>query len=186
MTAKTPAALTIALLLAGAGALAQAPITRAQSVSGTATIQAIDSKARTVTLRDEQGQQETYTVGPQVKRFDEFKVGDKVKISYYESVVLQVRKPGETAQKPGAPTTDVEAARGQGPLPGAGLAVQDKMTVTVKAIDPAAPSITVTTPDGLTVTRKVENKKNIEGLKAGDQIDITVSRALLAEIERAK
>jgi hypothetical protein len=36
------------------------------------------------------------------------------------------------------------------------------------------------------VTRKVENKKNIEGLKVGDQIDITYTRALLANIERAK
>ena len=48
------------------------------------------------------------------------------------------------------------------------------------------PSITVTTPDGRTITRKVEDKKNIEGLSAGDQIDITYTRALLTEIQRAK
>jgi hypothetical protein len=60
------------------------------------------------------------------------------------------------------------------------------MTVTVKAIDPALPSVTVTTPAGRTVTRKVENKKNIEGLKVGDQIDITYTRAVLTDVERAK
>ena len=42
------------------------------------------------------------------------------------------------------------------------------------------------TPDGRTVTRKVDDKKNIEGLSAGDQIDITYTRALLTEIQRAK
>jgi hypothetical protein len=64
--------------------------------------------------------------------------------------------------------------------------VQDKMTVTVKAIDPAVPSVTVTTPSGATVTRKVENKKNIEGLQVGDKIDITYTRALVTQLERAK
>jgi Cu/Ag efflux protein CusF len=184
MTAKTTAILAVAVVLAVAGTLAQAPITKEQSVSGTATIQAIDKTARTITLRDEAGGQETYTVGPQVKRFDEFNVGDKVKITYYESVVLQVRKPGDTT-KP-ARTTDVAGGTGSGQLPAAMIAVQDKATVTVKAIDPAVPSVTVTTPDGLTVTRRVENKKNIEGLKVGDQIDITFTRALLTNLERGK
>ena len=60
------------------------------------------------------------------------------------------------------------------------------MTVTVKSIDPALPSLTVTTPDGRTITRKVDNKKNIEGLAAGDLIDVTYTRALLTSIERGK
>jgi len=60
------------------------------------------------------------------------------------------------------------------------------MTVTVKAIDAAAPSVTVTTSDGRTIIRKVEDKKNLTGLKVGDLIDITYTRALLTSIERAK
>jgi hypothetical protein len=60
------------------------------------------------------------------------------------------------------------------------------MTVTVKAIDPNLPSITVTTPDGRTVTRKVENKKNLDGVKVGDLIDITYTRAFLTSVERAQ
>jgi Cu/Ag efflux protein CusF len=187
MTARITAVLTITLFLAAATAVSvQTPITKTQSVSATATIQAIDSTNRLITLRDEQGQEDTYSVGPEVKRFDELKVGDKVKMTYYESVVFQIRKPGEAGGQPAAPTTDVAGTRGKGPLPGATISVQDKMTVTVKAIDPALPSVTVTTPDGRTVTRKVENKKNIEGLKVGDQIDITYTRALLTEVERAK
>ena len=56
----------------------------------------------------------------------------------------------------------------------------------MKAIDPAVPSVTVTTSDGRTVTRKVEDKKNLTGVKVGDVIDITYTRAVLASIERAK
>jgi Cu/Ag efflux protein CusF len=183
MSTKTAAVLTGALYLAGAaGMSAQAPITKAKSVSATATIQAIDSTARTVTLRDESGKEDTYAVGPQVKRFNELKVGDKVKMTYYESLVLQVRKSGAG----GGATLDAAKTAGTGAAPAGTLAVQDKMTVTVKAIDPALPSITVTTPDGRTVTRKVEDKKNLEGVNVGDLIDITYTRALLTSVERGK
>lgn len=182
MITKTAAVLATALCLAGAGVAAQQP-TKSKSINGTATIQAIDSTARTITLRDATGQEDTYSVGPQIKRFDELKVGDTVKMTYYEAVVLRVLKPGE---KPGAASTDAAVTRGTGSLPAGTMGVQDKMTVAVKAIDPAVPSITVTTPDGRTVTRKVEDKKNIEGLKAGDQIEITYTRAFLTSIERGK
>jgi Cu/Ag efflux protein CusF len=165
---------------------AQQPVTKKASVTATATIQAIDTTKRTMTLRDEQGQEDTYVVDPTITRFNELKVGDTVKMTYTESVVLQVRKPGET--KPPAEATS-KATLSKAPtseLPGATIAAEDKMTVTVKAIDPATPSVTVTTPDGRTVTRKVEDKKNLSGVKVGDQIDITYVRALVTNIERGK
>ena len=88
--------MAVALCLAATGvASPQAPITKTKSVSATATIQAIDATKKTITLKDETGVEDTYSVGPEVKRFDELKVGDTVKMTYYESVVLVVRKPGE-------------------------------------------------------------------------------------------
>jgi Cu/Ag efflux protein CusF len=158
-------------------------VTKANSVSATATIQAIDSTTRRITLRTDKGEEDTFTVGPEVKRFNELKVGDKVKMTYYESLVFQLVKPGD---KPN-PTADAAAlTRAKGALPGGTLATQEKMTVTVKSVDPAVPSITVTTADGRTVTRKVEDKKNIEGVKPGDRIDITYTQALLTSVEPAK
>jgi hypothetical protein len=44
----------------------------------------------------------------------------------------------------------------------------------------------VTTSDGRTVTRKVDKKSNLEGVKPGDKIDITYTEALLTSVERAK
>ena len=35
------------------------------------------------------------------------------------------------------------------------------------------------------MTRKIEDKKNLEGVKVGDRIDITYTQALIANIERA-
>ena len=48
------------------------------------------------------------------------------------------------------------------------------------------PSVTVTTVDGRTVTRKIEDKKNLEGVKVGDRLDITYTQAVMASAERAK
>ena len=178
------AALTVCVtsaIVAAQAPATPAPFTKSQSVTATATIQAIDATARTVTLRDEKGVEDTYTVSPDVQRFDELKVGDTVKMTYYEAVVFQVRKPGE---RPMATTGEAAVTRGTGALPSGTLAVQEKMTVTVKAIDPEAPSITVARPDGRTVIRKVDDKKRIEGLMVGDQIDITFTRAILTSIER--
>ena len=183
MRIKTATSVLTALCLVGVVVLAQAPVTKSSSVTTTATIQAIDSTARTVTLRDEKGQEDTYSVGPGVQRFNELKVGDKVKMTYYESLVFQMHKPGE---KVSPASIDAAVERAKSALPAGTVSVQEKMTVTVKAIDPAVPSVTVTTPDGRTVTRKIDNKKNIEGLKVGDQIDITYTRAVLTSIERAK
>lgn len=66
------------------------------------------------------------------------------------------------------------------------MARQTVQTVTVKSVDMSVPSITVTTADGRTVTRKVEKKSNLEGVKAGDKIDITYTEALLTSVDRPK
>ena len=152
------------------------------AVTATATITAIDSTTRSVTLRNDKGEEDTFTAGPDVTRFNQLKVGDKIRLTYYESLVLQLRKPGDASSA----SSDAIAAGRTKAVPGGAVGVQQTRTVTVKAVDKSVPSITVTTPDGRTVTRKVEDKKNIEGLSAGDQIDITYRRALLTEIQRAK
>lgn len=183
MRIKTAAVLTMVLCVSGVvAASSQEAITKGTTISGTATISAIDSTARTITLRDKDGQEDTYTVSPAVQRFDEFKVGDSVRTTYIESTVLQVR-PASDAPVP--TSTSGAVTPGTGALPSGTMAVQDKMTVTVKSIDSETPSITVTTPDGRSVTRKVQDKKNLEGVKAGDRIDITYTRAVLMSIERA-
>ena len=137
-----------------------------------------------VTLKDDKtGDEDTVYAGPEVKRFAELKVGDKVKIRYYESLVLQVRKPGESATtKP----DDTALTRGTGPLPGATLARQQVATVTVVAIDDKVPSVTVKTSDGRTVTRKVENRKNLQGVAVGDRVDLTYTQAAVLEVEPIK
>jgi Cu/Ag efflux protein CusF len=156
-------------------------VTKQNQMTAAVTIKAIDPATRSVTLHAENGDEDTFTVGPEVKRFDQLKVGDTIKATYYESLVLQLRKPGAAA-----PTTGAVAAGGRlKDVPGGAIGAQQTTSVTVKAVDMNVPSITVTTADGRTLTRKIADKKNLQGVKPGDHIDITYTRGLLIAAEAA-
>jgi Cu/Ag efflux protein CusF len=160
-------------------ALAQKAITQSEAIETTAEIVAIDKDARVVTLKDEDGEFEEVFCGPEVKRFDELKVGDKVAFRYYESVVSQIRKPGD----PKPPTTGPTLVRGTGSKPSGTLSEQMSATVTITEIDAKVPSVTVKTEEGRTMSFKVEDKKNLDGVKVGDKVDITYTAALMIAVK---
>jgi Cu/Ag efflux protein CusF len=173
----------LSVTLAGAQTPSQAgKVVKQEQITATATITAIDQKTRSVTIRAEDGVVDTFTVSPEVKRFSELKVGDTIKATYFESLVFQLRKPGDPAPTAG---TAVGGGRMED-LPGAKIGRKDTTTVTVKAVDPNVPSITVVTAGGVAITRKVADKKNLEGVKAGDKIDITYTQGVMVSAEPAK
>ena len=136
-----------------------------------------------VTLKSEDGSEDTVYVPRDVKRFDAVKVGDKLKVRYYESLVFQIRKPG--AATPTSGTGAPTMTKTPGAKPGATVSQQQTATVEVVSLDQAVPSITVKTSDGRTITRKIEDKKNLEGVNAGDKIDITYTQAAVISMESA-
>ena len=162
-------------------ALAQKPVTETDAVEITAKIEAIDRTARLVTLTDKDGDTETIYCGPEVKRFDELKVGDSVTFRYYESIALEVRKPGQPSGLP--KQTEPTLTRGTGPKPGGTLAQQATATVTIKAIDLKGPSVTVLSEDGRTLDFRVQDKKNLDGVKPGDKVEITYTQALMISVK---
>ena len=71
---KTLAALAVLVVLPVV-ARAQKPVTDTEAIELTTKIEAIDKTARLLTLKDKDGDTETILCGPEVKRFDELKVG---------------------------------------------------------------------------------------------------------------
>jgi Cu/Ag efflux protein CusF len=162
-------------------ARAQQPVTQTDAVEITAKIEAIDKTARLVTLKDKHGEMETIKCGPEVKRFDELKVGDTVTFRYYESIAYAIRKPGQPSGLPAE--TGPSVTRGTGARPSGTISRQETGTVTVKAIDMKVPSVTVLTEDKRTVSLKVEDKKNLEGVKVGDKVEITYTEAVMISVK---
>jgi hypothetical protein len=170
------AALLVLPLVAGA----QKPVTRTEAIEVTTKIEAIDKNARLITLKDKDGEVETIHCGPEVERFGELKVGDTVTFRYYESVAYAIRKPGQPSGLPAQ--TGPSVTPGQGPRPGGTISKQETATVTIKAIDAKAPSITVLTEDGRTVSFKVEDVKNLKDVKAGDKVEVTYTEAVMISV----
>ena len=122
MTRRVLVVCLLALAVAGtySHAVAQKPVTQGAAVTETATIVAIDSTNRLITLKDKDGITDTIVAGPEVKRFSELKVGDNVTFRYYESVVYAIQKPGDKAPAPVAGGL----VRSTGPKPGGTLSEQ--------------------------------------------------------------
>jgi Cu/Ag efflux protein CusF len=170
----------VAALALGAHLAASQAMNLGEVKTISATVEAIDYDARLVTLKAPDGQMETIFVPPTVERFAALKVGDTVTFRYHESVVLQLRKPGEPAAP--APPSDPTLVRTPGAKPGGTLSQQITATVTVVAVDPEVPSITVRTEDGRTMSQRVQDKTRLEGVKPGDKIEITYTQALAVSV----
>jgi hypothetical protein len=168
------------LVLMARTAMAQAKTVRAEMRTETATVEAIEAASRTLTLKKPDGTMVNTVAGPEVKRFDEIKVGDKVTAKYYETVVLRLKRPGESdvdTKKEGAtPSEQV--------LPGGTKAKQRTLTVTITAIDMNMPSITFTGPNDWKYTSKVQDKEALAKVKVGDKVDIVWTEAMLVSLER--
>jgi Cu/Ag efflux protein CusF len=173
----------LALLFALAGvAGAQAPIKHEkEAVTIKATIELIDHDTRIVTFKHEDGTFEDVYCGPEVRRFDELKVGDKVTFRSTDAVVYQIRKPGE----PGAPTaTDTPAVvRNAGAKPGATITQQLTRTVLIKSVDAKVSAVTYETEEGRTRSIRVKDKNLLKGLAAGDRVVITYTNAVAISVE---
>ncbi len=152
-------------------------------ITETFTIEAIDSTARMVTLKDKDGNIEDLFCGPEVQRFDALKVGDTVTFRYYESVVSALRRPGATARP-------AESSGGDARSPAASRAAprrrRSHATVTIQAIDAKVPSVTVKTDKGRQMSFRVQDAKNLEGYKVGDTVEVTYTQALAVSVEPAK
>ena len=169
-----------AALAVAATVAAQVPkrLSKSESVTVKATIEAINPTDRTVTLKGPQGNLVVVQADKKVKRFDKLKVGDEVTATYTESIAVRVRKPGEAA--PLKEASGINLREGK---PGATATQEETMSVTIENIDLAAPSVTVKGPEGRVVSFRVRDVKNLEGLKVGDTVDITYTRALLLKAD---
>src|SRR4051812_43442947 len=123
-------------------------LTKEGTVTATATITAIDSATRSLTLRNDKGEEDTFTAGPEVTRFNQLKVGDKIRLTYHESLVLQLRKPGAASNSTG----DTVAAGRTQAVPGGAVASPTTRTAAGGTGEPPGGPLTGTTPGGGTIT----------------------------------
>ena len=174
--------LFVLALALGSGAAAQVKEIPGDAMTVSGTVEAIDQTSRALTFKNEAGELVTIDVSPDVKRFPEIKVGDKITARYYDNVTVRLKQPGEASVNSAA----AAATPGAGAKPGATVATQRTMTTVIDAIDPKVPSISFKGPQGWKYSRRVLDKNVLTQVKVGDRVDFTWTDAMIVEVSTPK
>ena len=180
MTIKSVSAYLFLLAVTTAPLVAQQSTAESTPVTRTATIVAIDKANRIVTLKGEKESNITVKAPEQMEGFDSLKVGDQVTATYFEAVVVRVRKPGDPPASPDPETTVTRKDR----TAGSEVRRQQTYTVTIESLDMTGRTVRVKRGQEPAMTLAVREPKNLQGLKAGDTVDVTFYESLLVKVAR--
>lgn len=180
-------AITLSLLLwAGFGAAATAETgetipARAEGllVTLTATVEAVDLKARTVDLKREDGEIVTIDAGDEVRNLDQVKVGDIVEVDYYE-VMVTALEPSATGVRERIERVETERAD-PGEKPAGAVTRTVEIVATVTALDSKERLATLKGPES-TITVLVDDDVDLTKIKVGDDVRAVYQESIAVRV----
>jgi hypothetical protein len=166
MRRQTTMLTSFALVLAVAEpCLAQVRTLPTETTTIAGTIETIDKSKRAMNIKKADGTFVAINVPGSVQRFNEFKVGDTVRATYNNNVMVRVKPPGEAD----VDTVDTSDAKS---LTSGTQAMVRRMTARIVAIDTVASSISFEGPNGWKYSRRVVDPTVFGQVKVGDRVDI--------------
>jgi len=150
-----------------------------QTVTVAGTVETIDKSRRAVNIKTADGKFVAVEVPASAKRFDELKVGDKLKVTYNNNVYVRLKPAGEAAVDSAATASNM----GKDAQPGGVAAMVRTMTATINDIDKANSSMTFVGPNGWKYSRRVVDPKVFDQVKVGDRVDIAWSTDVTFAVE---
>jgi hypothetical protein len=149
-----------------------------------AIITDIDPESREVTLEGGLGNSITLTVGPDVKRFDEFKVGDLVVATYVSSISGELRAPTEAELAEPIVELDAGAVAPADMEPGAAVGRSIRAVCTVEGMNRVTRTVMLQDPDGdFHIIDDVDPAK-MAGVALGDTVIVTYTEAFALTLEK--
>ena len=146
-----------------------------------ATVASIDKAARKVTLVDAAGVKTTVKAGPDVINFNQIQVGDKLKVTAAQELVVSVTGEGEATRDGGAQAV---ALAPKGAKPGGIMAETRQITAKVTAINAEQHTATLQFEDGTTHTVAVRPDVDLSKRKVGDKVVIRTTEALAIQVAK--
>jgi hypothetical protein len=157
-------------------------VTMAEAIRVTASVEAIDKAKRLVTLKGPEGNTFVVQAGPEVKNFDQIKVGDLVVARYVEALTLELKPGGGQIRERTERENAVAAKPGQ--APGAAAGRQVTVIADVMSLDAAKQTVRLRGPQR-TVDLKVRDPNQFKLIKVGDQVEATFTEAVALSVEPA-
>jgi ribosomal protein L24 len=170
------------VVLAGGHLGAQSRVIPGEHRTVSATVEAVDTASRKVTLRSDSGELRTIEAPANATRLAEIKPGDRVTATYYDNIILRVKPAGEAE----VDTRQAGLTPGSSARPAGTLATQQTITATIDAIDLKVPSISLKGPRGWAYATRVQDVKALQQVKVGDRVDITWTEATLVSVAPQK
>ena len=155
----------------------------AEGIEVQGVITKINKKDRTVTLKGAEGKEVSFVAGPEVKRFNQAKVGDIVTVTFFEALGLELKKAGNGVRERSEKTEVVRTKPGE-PV---GAAVSHHVTVIadVTAIDAATGKVTLRGPKR-TAELTVKDNEQLKDIKVGDQVEARYVEATVITLTPGK
>lgn len=153
----------------------------AEVVTVTATVQAVDQAKRIVTLKGPEGNVFDLKVGDEVRNLPQVKAGDIVVAKYFEAVAIEVKK-GGLGIRSAESQTAVSRAR-PGERPAGAVATTTTIVANVLKVDNGKQIVTVEGPNGKSVNVKVKDAGVLQQIKAGEQVEMTITEAVAIAVE---
>ena len=141
----------------------------------------VDSAKKLVTLEGPEGRKVTLKV-ENPYNLKAAKVGAPVVTRFYEVVTIRKKKPDEAV--PASSLKEGIATAKPGGVPGAVAEQHASLLVSVAAIDEANGTVTIKAPDGTVEKVKARDPKNLKQLKVGDDLVVTLDRAVAISLEK--
>ena len=145
------------------------------------TVAAIDPASRKLTLTASDSSQNTFTAGPDLKGFDQLRVGDQVQAAVARELVVFMRQHGRP------PEADTSAAKGlikEGEQSGLLKADTVEKTARVTAINREQGEATLQFADGTTRNITVRRDVNLWRFNPGEEVVIRTRSAVLLNLEK--
>ena len=148
--------------------------------TASATVSAIDPNTRRITLKTEDGRNATITAGPEVRNFDQIKVGDRVNATILERMVVFVRSGSE---EPSVTHAVALNRAPQGAKPGILVADGYEITAKVTTIDTVNRTASLQFANGVMRTVKIRPDVDLNRYQVGDTVVIRVTDTLSLLVE---
>jgi hypothetical protein len=145
-----------------------------------ASVTAIDLSKRTFTLKDDHGNSRTLQAPPEMRNFDQLKVGDRVRAIVALERLVFLREPGQETGSGGA---GLLATAQPGNKPGMLAADTVEITATVKSMDTAKRTATLQFADGSQHTVKVRPDVVMKPEYLGRQLVMRVTSAVAVSVQ---
>ena len=154
-------------------------VAKTQLVS--AVVEDIDQEKRMITLKRSDGRLFRFRVDERVRRLDQVKKGDRVRVGYYSSASIMVRK---SEGEPLSQSEKVEVIPSSHALSGVLVNAASAVAI-VTGIDYRKRIAKVKTPDGEIVTvHATPEMTRFDEVKTGDRVVVDVTEAVAVSVHK--